>query len=134
MNLAIEMHDSECLAVETEIDRVGSVVLDAYVHRSMGEPGCAEGEGGIQRIRIAVKDMVVEGDLGELPAYVYEGSLEVGGTVFDNMIPFPRTYAATARLKMMLSDDARVVVISGTTLTILAESDFRYVERFSPIS
>jgi hypothetical protein len=128
MNVAIEMHGSECLAVEVNELGHGSVFLDAYVHRTDGEPGVAPGEGGVQRIRMKVDGMTVEGEVGELPAYVYEGSLTFGPSIQDNMVPFPAAYSEPVRLSMMLSDDARVIVISGKGISIEVEGEFRFVE------
>jgi len=125
MNEAIEMHDSECLAVEVDEEGRGSVLLDAYVHRTAGEPGVSPGEGGVQHIRMKMDAMTVEGDVGVLPAYVYEGSLTVGNSVQDNMVPFPAAYPETVRLSMMLSDDARVILVSGKEISIEVEGEFR---------
>ena len=72
--------------------------------------------------------MVIKGEVGSLPAYVYEGSLTVGSTVQDNMVPFPASFSETVVLRLMLSDDARIIVVSGATISIEAESDFRFVE------
>jgi hypothetical protein len=131
MNDAIEMHDSKCLAVEVNELGQGSVLLDAYVHRTDGEPGLSPGEGGVQRIRMKVEAMTVEGEVGELPAYIYEGSLAIGTSIQDNMVPFPAAYSQTVRLSMMLSDDARVIVISGKGLSIEAEGKFKFIEYFT---
>jgi hypothetical protein len=79
-------------------------------------------------VRLAVENMVVEGIVGSLPAYIYEGSLKVGKADFDNLIELSSSYADLVRFKMMLSEDARVVVVSGTKMTLLVESPFRYVE------
>jgi len=128
MNEAIEMHDSECLAVAVDEEGRGSVLLDAYVHRTAGEPGVSPGEGGVQRIRMKMDAMTVEGDVGVLPAYVYEGSLTVGNSVQDNMVPFPAAYPETVRLSMMLSDDARVILVSGKEISIEVEGEFRFIE------
>jgi hypothetical protein len=128
MNTAIEMHDSECLAVEGDGTDRGSVLLDAYVHRTEGEPGVAPGEGGVQRIRIRIAKMVVEGEFGDLPACIFEGSLNFEGSVQDNMLPFPATYSEPARISMMLSPDARIVVVAGSEISIQAEGEFRFVE------
>jgi hypothetical protein len=38
MNAVIEMHDSECLAIELDENEGGYVLLDAYVHRGDGDP------------------------------------------------------------------------------------------------
>jgi hypothetical protein len=128
MNQAIEMHDSECLAVEVGEEGRGSVLLDAYVHRTAGEPGVSPGEGGVQRIRMKIDAMSVEGDVGTLPSYVYEGSLTVGKSVQSNMVPFPASYPETVRLSMMLSDDARVILVSGKKISIEIEGEFKFIE------
>jgi hypothetical protein len=128
MNEAIEMHDSECLAVEVDEEGQGSVLLDAYVHRTAGEPGVSPGEGGVQRIRMKINAMTVEGDVGVLPAYVYEGSLTVGNAVQGNIVPFPAAYPETVRLSMMLCDDARVILVSGKEISIEVEGEFRFIE------
>ena len=128
MNQAIELHDSECLAVEVDEEGRGSVLLDAYVHRTAGEPGISHGEGGVQRIRMKIDAMTIKGEVGMLPAYVYEGSLTVGSSVQDNMVPFPASYPETVRLNMMLSDDARIILISGKKISIEAEGEFSFVE------
>jgi hypothetical protein len=72
--------------------------------------------------------MTVEGEVGDLPAYIYEGSLTIGTTIQDNLIPFPAEYSEAVRLTMMLSDDARIVVISGIGAMIETEGPFQFVE------
>jgi hypothetical protein len=131
MNVAIEMHDSKCLAVEVDRSGNGFVLLDAYVHRTEGEPGVAPGEGGVQRIRITVDFMRVNGEVGSLPADISEGSLTIGTSIQDNMVPFPASYSDAVSVSMMLANDARVVVVSGKRLSIEPEGPFRYVEDFS---
>ena len=98
MNQAIEMHDSECLAVEVDEEGRGSVLLDAYVHRTADEPGVSLGEGGVQRIRMKIDALTVEGDVGVLPASIYIGSLTVGNSVqyniFHSQRPTARPFAS----------------------------------------
>ncbi len=72
--------------------------------------------------------MKVQGDVGNLPAYIYEGSLAVGTSTHDNMIAFPATSSEVVRLSLMLSDDARVIVISGTAVVIQPEGPFQFIE------
>ena len=42
----------------------------------------------MQRIRIKIDAMTVEGDVGTLPSYVYEGFLTVGKSVQYNLVYF----------------------------------------------
>ena len=132
MNVAIEMHDSKCLTVECNELGWGSVLLNAYVHRSDGEAGSARGEGGYQLIRVKIEAMTVEGEVGELPAWIYDGSLAVGESLQDDLIPFPTAHSGSVRLSMTLSDDARVITLSGIAVSIEPEGDFRYLEPFEP--
>ncbi len=128
MNQAIEMHDSECVAVEVDEEGRGSVLLDAYVHRTADEPGVSLGEGGVQRIRMKIDALTVEGDVGVLPASIYIGSLTVGNSVQYNIIPFPATYREAVRLSMTLLDDGRVILVSGKDISIEVEEEFKFVE------
>jgi hypothetical protein len=72
--------------------------------------------------------MTTQGALGDLPAEIYEGSLIVGADLQDNSVVFPAVYTDPVRLSMMLSIDARVVVVSGNGLSVQPEGEFRYVE------
>lgn len=132
MNSAIELHDSECLAVEVGREGTGSVLLDAYVHRSEGRPGWEAGEGGIQRVRMIFENMIIEGMIGNLPAYIYEGSLTTSDAVLNNMIELPGSFLGEVSFKVMLSEDARILTVSGTKMTLAVGTEFRYVERFNP--
>ena len=38
MNAVIEMHDSECIAIEVDENGGSFVLLEAYIYRSEGEP------------------------------------------------------------------------------------------------
>ena len=83
----------------------------------------------MQRIRLNVEGMTMQGTVGDLPANVYEGSLVAGPDIQDNILRFPAVYKEPVRLRMMLSDDARVVVVSGNGLSIEREGEFRFVDR-----
>jgi hypothetical protein len=129
MNAVIEMHDSACIALDMDENGGGFVLLDAYIHRSEGDPLMSPHEGGLQRIRVKFENMTTQGVVGDLPAVIYEGSLSVGAEVQGNIVPFPAAYAEPVRLSMMLSEDARVVIVYGSGLSIEPESDFRFVEK-----
>jgi hypothetical protein len=128
VNAVIEMHDSECIAIEFDERGCGFVILDAYVHRGDGDDSMSPHEGGMQRIRIKAEDMTMEGAAGDLPARIYQGSLIVGAEMQGGIVRFPAAYTETFRLSMMLANDARVVVVCGKGLLIETEGEFRFVE------
>lgn len=127
MNSAIELHDSECLAIELNSPGAGALVLDAYVHRSYGEPCKTPGEGGIQRVRFSVEAMSVSGRIGTLPATIYSGFLIVGGSNVDLIpLPFESTQSFKLRLSFLDGDD---FCITGKAVRVTPEGEFRFVEQ-----
>lgn len=127
MNAIIEMHDSVCLAVELDENGDGVVLLEAYVHRGEGDPLASPHDGGVQRIRMNIQRMTMQGDVGGLPADIYEGTVLVGADM-QNIVGFPTAYSEPVRLSMTLSPDARVVVLSGSGLSVEPEGEFRFIE------
>jgi len=128
MKTAIELHDSECVSIVRDPSGDGVVVLNAYVHRYEGEFGRMPHEGGEQRIRIAIGSMTVVSETGPLPSTIYDSSLIVGESIFDNLVPLPAKHAGSVNLTMTLSDDAREVKITGEGIEIVAEGAFRFIE------
>lgn len=127
MDSAVELHDSECLAVEMDLTGNGAIILDAYVHRSDGEPCKAPGEGGMQRVRFHVESMKVVGEVSALPATIYDGLLNVGGSSL-NLIPLPFESVGTCDLRLSLLDGGDFH-ITGKAMRITPEGDFRFVEQ-----
>jgi hypothetical protein len=124
----VELHDSELVSVEWDAQGNGIVHLDAYVHlyeASIEDPH----DGGRQRIRFEVGTMTISGEIGELPAWIYEGSLKIGQSLFDNTVSFPAEHRGPGSLTMTLSDDARELGVIGNDIAIVPESEFRFIER-----
>ena len=128
MKTAIELHDSECLEIRFDSDGNGVIVLDAYVHRTDGTPGISPGEGGVQRLHMSMTMMTMTGEVGTLPATIYEGSLVLDGFDHDNIVPLPLQAAGNATLRLMLADDARRIHVSGRDISVEAVGEFRFVE------
>ncbi|HEU5351231.1 MAG TPA: hypothetical protein VFU55_06510 [Terracidiphilus sp.] len=126
MNSAIELHDSECLVVESDSVGNGTIVLDAYVHRSDGEPCKTPGEGGVQRVRFFVEFMRVVGEVGTLPGTIYGGSLEIDGSNLD-LIPLPFSSVGSCNLRLSILDGSDFY-ITGKNMQVISEGDFRFVE------
>jgi hypothetical protein len=127
MNSVVELHDSECLAIESSENGFGLVVLNAYVHRGEGDPLASPHEGGYQRIQMKIGGMMTHGLVGDLPADIYQGSVVIGREA-QGVIPLPVEYAAAVRLSMTLSPDGRVTVISGTGLAVEPCGEFQFTE------
>ena len=128
MNSEIELHDSECVSIESDSQGNGTVMLNAYVHLYEGELGDEPHEGGEQQIRMTIESMTVTGETGELPSTIWEGSLTVGQSILY-LIPFPARHEGPVALTMTLSDNARQVEITGRGIAIAPEGVFRFIER-----
>ena len=129
MKSAIELHDSECLAIELDSRGNGAVILDAYVRRTDGEPGLSQGEGGVQRVRIAIESMTTTGEIGSLPATICDGSLTLDNTCVNELLALPSVYEGDLSLSLTLLDDGRSVSVSGRSASITPEDPFRFVEQ-----
>jgi hypothetical protein len=132
MKSAIEFHDSECLAIEKDFHGNGAVILDAYVHRTDGDPGVSPGEGGTQRARFSFESITIDGEIGPLPAIIYGGSLMFGGACFDYLVPVPSDFSGNVSLTLELLYDSRSVTIAGKNVSIRPEEEFRFVEAVNP--
>ena len=128
MKSGIELHDSELLAIELDSSGNGAVILDAYVHRTDGEPGISPGDGGVQRVRFSIEMMSTAGEIGSLPTGIYEGSLTLDNSNHRNMVPLPLQAGGNSTLTLMLGDDARLIHISGKNVFVEPEGEFRFVE------
>ena len=131
LNAAIELHDSELGAIVREDDRVIVRLLPAYVHRSAGEPGVADGIGGWQPCTLTFDAATIDGVVGELPTDVMSGVLVVDGKSYPNMIPLPQENRSVAvMLVLHLDPDYREVIVSGSGFRFVPNGEFESVEEF----
>jgi hypothetical protein len=130
LNAAIELHDS----VVGSLAHVGQVVQlalrPAYMHKSVAEPGVDDGIGVVQNVILEFDGGQIEGNIEDLPADIFDGDLQVGSQIFDNMIPLPSEVAETVRLTLFISPDNRKLSVSGQGLKVIMEGEAVYVEEF----
>lgn len=129
MNEAIELHDSKL----TEIScRDGAVVvsLSAYIHRSAGVPGRDAGTGWMQMATLTFpRASPVEPGAG-LPLWVSDGSLRVGATRHENIIPASGRFDGEVEFSVVL-ENVETVTVRGRGVCIELHGDARFVEKVS---
>ena len=130
LNSDIELHDSVVADVSRSDVTVEIALRPAYVHQSSGQPGIDDGIVLVQDLVVAVENGSVVGDIGDLPADIWDGDLKVGSQVFDNSIPLPCDMAGPVALTLFLSPDNRRLVISGKRVTVTLLGESSYVEEF----
>jgi hypothetical protein len=98
----------------------------AYIHESNGEPGLDAGSGWTQEALIHIKDASVAGKIHELPCSLSDGSLRLGGDLFE-MIPIPLDYEGNIEINLEQVGKMR---ITGTHVHLELVGKAIYVEQF----
>lgn len=121
----LELHDSELVAISHEGgDAV--VRLQGYVHQWDVVDGHWRGSGWIMPVVITIS--------GATPAAasargrIGHGTLTVGSTSYDNMVPLPLTERREVTLELSISDSMLVIRGRGVSVDVVAGSQARRVE------
>ena len=108
----------------------GDVVLQlrpAYIHHwDMLSVG-ARGEGRSQSADIVIANAAVASSPGDGVFEVSDGWLEVGGRLYENMIPAPLSEAAAIRGHIVLVN-GQPIHLSGDALTVRLAGEPEFVE------
>ena len=125
-NRAIEFHDSTLDSVQVDGTNLTIRFSAAYIHESNGKPGLDAGSGWTQEALIHMKGASVEGTIHELPCNLWDGSLRLGGDLFE-MIPIPLAYEGG--IEINLEQDGKMR-ITGTHVHLELVGKAIYVEQF----
>lgn len=127
MNAAVELHDSQVLAVES----VGGAVvvrLAAYVHRSDGRPGFDPGSGWSQAVELVFARGEVEERPAGLPCTLDDGVVS-GAVTFDGLVPLPASVESSVTFEARGLYGERLVV-RGARLEVVSVGEASFVESF----
>jgi hypothetical protein len=128
MNLLMEWHDSELVAIDAASATEGEILLDAYVYRKLEEAVNTAVEGGKRRVRINVPSMRSEHPVPEMPSLNYDGVLVLGGVGHNGLVPLPMRFEGEVRLTLTMRGGIPELRFSGTGMTIEVDGEFRFVE------
>jgi hypothetical protein len=99
--------------------------MRAYLHRKIGE-----------RFTVWTQsfDLILFGQnkglsLHEFPIKTWDGSLNIGDQIFDNMIPFPLPTGGPVRLKWSL-ENREELTVHGERLELVPIGEAKYIEEF----
>jgi hypothetical protein len=110
---------------------VGSnVVVDAalYVHSTPGVPGVDPGTGWNQEAELVIADgFIAEEPLAGI-LWVTDGSIEVGLSLYPNMVPLPFLHSGKTSIKFVGAEGT--LIISGGGLEVVLKGPATYVEDF----
>jgi hypothetical protein len=127
---ALEFHDSVLAKVERGADELRLLFEPAYVHRSSGDPARDAGTGWSVNVQLTLFGVTECRIPSNLPGDVWEGSLRVGESAFDNLVPIPLELAAATHIVIKLNS-GNVLRASGTRVTLLVVGSYEFVENVS---
>jgi len=131
VNEGIELHDSGLSAV-TFGDGSAIVSLSpAYVHRSPGTPGSDAGSGWTQDATLTFAETWAVPSLAGLPAWVSEGFLWIGDTIYENLIPANGSFEGAVEFSILLAT-AQTLTIRARSVTVQLHGTASYIEDFEP--
>jgi hypothetical protein len=131
VNAAIEIHDSELVAVVITRKKVIIQLSPAYVHRSAERPGIDAGSGWNQSVDIVFVSGIVEGRLPNLPSTLDDGGI-TGSVNYNNLIPIPTSVSDEVCFEAS-TISGELIVVRGSGMEIKAVSEATYVEEFPGI-
>src|SRR4051812_20514294 len=112
-NCAIGLHDSVVGSIWRSETTLNVTLEPAYIHQSVGRPGVDDGIGISQKLRMDFENGNIEGDIGELPANIFDGKFQAGSQVYANTIALPYDTSERVSLTLHLSPDNRSFCVSG---------------------
>lgn len=127
MNEAIELHDSTLAAVRRDGAAISVLLEPAYVHRSEARPAFGAGSGWLQPSELRFAEATVEGEPPHSACWISDGSLDLDGERFENLVPTPLEHSGRVVLTL-LTDVGERVVIAGRGLLIVPLGEARYLE------
>lgn len=132
MNVAIELHDSNLVAIE---ERDGMVVVrlePAYIHKSDGVPGFDRGTGWVQFAKMEIQSACIEGEYPNHEERIMDGTLVIGCDEHVNIVPIPLNLSnAVIRLCIKINE-LYSFVISGSGIRVELLGSPRFIEEFCP--
>jgi hypothetical protein len=130
-NQAFEFHDSVLASITREGDDLTLTFNPAYVHRSSGEPGTDAGTGWTTSILVIVRGGATS-NVATLPQDVASGSITVGSTVCDNVVPLPFAANGAVRILVELVGGERLNA-TGTGVSAVVVGESTFVENFGGV-
>ena len=127
---ALEFHDSVLASVERAGDELRLLFEPAYVHRSLGEPGQDVGTGWSVNALLTLFGAAVCQIPANLPCDIWEGSIRIGESAFDNVVPLPLDRAGETQIEIELNS-GKILNASGTRVRLIAVGVYEFVENVS---
>src|SRR5262249_10238538 len=127
VNAAVELHDSQVIAVEAA---AGSVVvrLSAYVHRSDGRPGFDAGSCWSEPVVLVFAGGTLEELPPELPCTLDDGRIS-GDAEFAGLVPLPASIRSPVQFEA-LGLYGEQLLVRGAGFECFSTAEGKFIEAF----
>lgn len=123
VNLGLELHDSWLESVEVRGLTLLVPLRPAYVYEINAESGEVIGRCMQVDVLLEFDGGVIDGDLGDSPDPILDGSFDVASELIPSLIPVPFKSAGAVTLKLNMWPDYREITISANGLTIRLDGE-----------
>ena len=131
---ALELHDSDVVRVDVTNGRAEIAVSPGIVHRSIGIPGVNAGTEWTIDLTIVIDSVVVEGEFGEFPCELTDGTLSVDGKIQSNCIGLPLDRAGIVILQLQPKWSEHSVTFRGSRIQIIKTGEPKYLQDFRSLT
>jgi hypothetical protein len=132
MNAALEFHDSCVQSIHT--DDHGDVSLnfsEAYIHKSVGQPGVDSGTGHFQAATVSFSQAHLGGDLAECVGPLSDGTILVNGHSLS-LLPVPYSFRGPVVAANFTFQNGAFVKIDASAVECCVFGPSEFVETFHP--
>lgn len=126
----IEFHDSELVDVRL-VGTDAELGMNAYVHAWTVDGNERRGTGWKQLVRITLSDAYAASIPSVCPVEISGGSLIVGATSHNNVLPLPFSAAEPVHLRLQVTS-GDVLTFAGTAIDIAPSGSAQYIEDLPP--
>ena len=131
MNEGIELHDSELSAISVENGMTTVFFSPAIVYRPSKIYSPTGSSVWLQPATITFDDASATAWTADQPVWVFNGTLRIGDTIHDNLIPLSETFEGLIELSLTLTTGERLS-IRGRRVTVQLLGESTYLEEFCP--
>jgi hypothetical protein len=117
-SLGLEFHDSSLHSVDFAGQKCLIALRPAYVYEVDAHSRDVTGACAVVDVTFELDHVALEGDLGELPTPILDGSLIVGSDLHEGLIPAPFESKENLTMRLYLWPDYREIAISARGLKI----------------
>ena len=126
-SFSLELHDSTLESVETLAGRAVIRLTPAYLHRVESEGERRTSTGWLQDFEIWLEEPIVTSMPKVLDCWLADGTLEIDGKLYNNVIPLPQFSAGDVLLKAV-TEHSEALQVQAKLVRFIAIGEPRFLE------